>query len=225
MRSAQSLGAELRVPASFVAAQRRDDGWNVDYLDGGNPVSCRTAAIVNASGAGTNEALEHISPRPPIFPVELVQGAHIVVAAPTVRGVYYVEAPDRRAVFVMPWKGKSLVGTTETVVRGEIAAVQPQEVSYLQDIFRHYFPGKDARVVDSFAGVRVLPSGGSSVFHRSRGAVFLPDDPARPRVVTIYGGKLTSYRATAAHVLDLLRAALPARNRRADTDTLPLTPD
>lgn len=225
MRSAQSLGAELRMPASFVAAKRRDEGWNVDYLHGGKPASCSTAAIVNAGGAGTNDALEHMSPCPPIFPVELVQGTHIVVAAPTVRGVYYVEAPDRRAVFVMPWKGKSLVGTTETVVRGEIAAVQPQEVSYLQDIFRHYFPGKDARVVDSFAGVRVLPSGGSSVFHRSRGAVFLPDNPARPRLVTIYGGKLTSYRATAAHVLDLLRAALPARNRRADTDRLPLTPD
>jgi glycerol-3-phosphate dehydrogenase len=225
MRSAQALGAELAVPARFVAAARHDSGWRIDYLDGAKPVSCNAAAIVNAGGTGANEALEHISPRPPIFPVELVQGAHIVVVAPTTRGVYYVEAPDGRAVFVMPWKGKSLIGTTETVIRDEPAAAQPQEIAYLQDIYRRHFPVKDARVVDSFAGVRVLPSGKSSVFHRSRGAVFLPDDPRRPGLVTIYGGKLTSYRATAEHALELLRGSLPQRTRRADTATLPLTPD
>jgi glycerol-3-phosphate dehydrogenase len=225
MRSAQALGAELRVPARFVAARRQHDGWSVDYVDGEKPASCRAVTIINAGGAGANEALEHISPRPPIFPIELVQGAHIVVEAPSLRGVYYVEAPDGRAVFVMPWKGRSLVGTTETLVRGETATVQPRDIGYLQDIFRRYFPGKDAHVVDSFAGVRVLPSGRSSVFHRSRGAVFLPDDPAQPRLVTIYGGKLTSYRATAEHALALLRSVLPPRTRRADTATLPLTPD
>jgi len=225
MRSAQALGADLRLPAKFVGARRGESGWRVEYLDGATAASCTASAIVNASGAWANEVLAQVAPRPPIFPVELVQGTHIVVDAPTTRGVYYVEAPDRRAVFVMPWRGKSLVGTTETPVRGDAAAARPQpaEIAYLQDVFRRYFPDKPARVLESFAGVRVLPSGNSSVFQRSRGAVFLPDDPRRPRLVTIYGGKLTSHRATAAHALAMLADALPRRAVRADSATLPLT--
>lgn len=227
MRSAQTLGAELRMPASFVAAQRGESGWHVDYLDGTTPTSCSAHAIVNAAGPWVNDALEKCTPRPPIFPVELVQGAHIEIDAPTTHGVYYVEAPDGRAVFVMPWKGRSLIGTTETVIRGDPAEARPQqrEIDYLLEIYRRHFPQRALTVVGGFAGVRVLPSDRSSVFHRSRGALYLPDDPARSRLVTIYGGKLTSYRATAERALSMLRAALPERRQRADTATLPLTPD
>jgi glycerol-3-phosphate dehydrogenase len=226
MRSAQALGAELRLPAKFLGARRIEAGWQVDYLDGGAARSCTARVMVNAGGAWANDVLAQVTPRPPIFPVELVQGTHIVVEAPTARGVYYVEAPDRRAVFVMPWQGKSLVGTTETRVHGDAAAArpQPQEIAYLQDVFRRHFPHKPARVIESFAGVRVLPSGDSSVFQRSRGAVFLPDDARRPRMVTIYGGKLTSYRATAAHALTMLAGALPRRTARADSARLRLAP-
>jgi glycerol-3-phosphate dehydrogenase len=225
MRSAQSLGAELRLPAKFVGARRSNSSWLIDYLDGVTPAACTASAIVNASGAWANDVLAQVAPRPPIFPVELVQGSHIVLDTPTTRGVFYVEAPDRRAVFVMPWYGKSLVGTTETVLQGDAATVrpQPEEIAYLQDVFRRHFPDKSARVIESFAGVRVLPSGNSSVFQRSRGVVFLADDARNPKLITIYGGKLTSYRATAARALAMLAGVLPPRTPRADSAALPLT--
>jgi glycerol-3-phosphate dehydrogenase len=226
MRSAQSLGAELRMPAAFVGASRDDTVWQVDYLDNGKPVSCSATVIANTAGAWANDVLGGISPRPPALPIELVQGSHIVLDTPTRTGVYYVEAPDGRAVFVMPWRNKTLVGTTETKIGGDPGQVQPQpqEIAYLENLYRRHFPGKSPAVVESFAGVRVLPGGGESVFHRSREVIFLPDDPKRPRLITVYGGKLTSYRATAARALQLLCTALPQRGSGIDTATLRLSP-
>jgi glycerol-3-phosphate dehydrogenase len=226
MRSALSLGAELVLPGTFVAARREDSLWSVDYLDGTAPCSCTASAIVNAGGGWSNEILSKISPRPPTQSIELLQGTHIVIDAPTRSGVYYVEAADGRAVFVMPWQNKTLVGTTETRVSGDPGSVAPQvqEVAYLENLYRKYFPGKARTASESFAGVRVIPTGTNSVFHRSREAVLLPDDARRPHLVTIYGGKLTSYRATTGHAVDMLRHTLPPREQRAQTAALRLSP-
>jgi len=225
MRSAQSLGAELRVPAAFVGARRSGNAWQVDYLDAGKPSSCTATVIANAAGAWTNQVLQRIEPRPAVLPIELVQGSHLVFDAPARRGVYYVEAPDGRAVFVMPWRNKTLVGTTETKAEGDPADVapQPQEIAYLENLYHRYFPGKMPAIVERFAGVRVLPGGSDSVFRRSREVIFQTDDPRQASLVTIYGGKLTSYRPTAGRALELLRASLPQRNSRVDTATLRLS--
>ena len=70
---------------------------------------------------------------------------------------------------------------------------------------------------------RVLPAGDGRAFRRSRETILDVDDAARPRVLTIYGGKLTAYRATAEKVLRRIAPSLPARRPRADTRELPLT--
>jgi glycerol-3-phosphate dehydrogenase len=79
-------------------------------------------------------------------------------------------------------------------------------------------------LLDSFAGLRVLPREPGPVFHRSRETVLHPDDPKQVRLVTIYGGKLTGYRATAAKVIRLLKTSLPARAPIADTAAVSLLP-
>ena len=68
-----------------------------------------------------------------------------------------------------------------------------------------------------FNGLRVLPSGAGVAFHRPRETRLLADDPLRPSIISIYGGKLTGYRATAARVMRRLQRALPQRQPRADT--------
>jgi glycerol-3-phosphate dehydrogenase len=131
MRSAQALGATLHCPADFLAAKRTGAGYRVRYLMGGNEHDCRARTLVNAAGPWVNGVLERIAPRPSSLPVDLVQGAHIILEGATRHGVYYVEAPrDGRAVFVMPWKTHTLVGTTETPYEGDPAAVhaQPEEI-------------------------------------------------------------------------------------------------
>jgi glycerol-3-phosphate dehydrogenase len=227
VRSAQKLGATLHCPADFQSASRNGNGYEIRYLRDNTEITCHARTLVNAAGPWVNLTLERVTPRPPIVPVDLVQGAHIVVEGETRRGVYYLEAPrDRRAVFVMPWQGQTLVGTTETPFEGNPAGAQPlpDEIGYLQEIVARYFPDRRNRLLDSFAGLRVLPREPGPVFHRSRETVLHPDDPMQVRLVTIYGGKLTGYRATAAKVIRLLKTSLPARPPIADTAAVSLLP-
>ena len=229
MRSAQMLGAELALPAELYAAELRDDAVIVRYLHAGNQHETEASVLINAAGPWASEVAHRISPAVPVPQVELVQGSHIVVPGEPSRGIYYVESPrDGRAVFVMPWHGHTLVGTTETRFRGDPDQVHPHaaERHYLVSVLRHYFAQyaklDTHQLIDSFAGLRVLPAGAGHAFHRSRETLLVTDRPARPRALSIYGGKLTGWRATAEHVCREIAPALPARAARADTRTLKL---
>jgi glycerol-3-phosphate dehydrogenase len=234
MRSAISLGAELACPARFISASRQQDGYQVRYVSraqepaGKNPPheeECHCRVLVNAAGAWVHHILATITPAPPKLAIDLVQGAHIVVEGRLAQGVYYTEAPyDRRAVFIMPWQGHTLVGTTESPYTGDLALVQPLpgEIAYLQETLRHYFPAHKGRLVIAFAGLRVLPKNDRPAFYRSRETILFPDDTRRPKLITVYGGKLTGYRATGEKIIQLLQPSLPARKQIADTAQLSL---
>jgi glycerol-3-phosphate dehydrogenase len=122
-----------------------------------------------------------------------------------------------------------LIGTTETVYRGAAEDVKPlePEIQYLLETYQHYFPGGTAdrdSIIDSFAGLRVLPASAGSSFSRSRDTRLLTDNTNSPHLISVYGGKLTAYRSTAQRVIQLVGRSLPARKARADTRTLPLVP-
>jgi glycerol-3-phosphate dehydrogenase len=158
------------------------------------------------------------------YDMDLVQGAHIIVPG-QISHPYYLEAPqDGRAVFVVPWKNNIMVGTTELSYHGDPADVRPTaaEIEYLLEIYNHYFKCDLTRgdMIDAFAGLRVLPAGGGSASSKSRETHFHENDPARPRVVSIYGGKLTSYRATAEKLLRRIKTVLPETTPVADTRSL-----
>jgi glycerol-3-phosphate dehydrogenase len=225
LRSAQDLGATLACPARFVGAARELSGWSLRYGADRGEQECRTQTIVNAAGPWVNEVLARIVPAQAPLEIELVQGAHLLIAGQLRQGIYYVEAPrDQRAVFLMPWPQGILVGTTETPFHGDPAAVHPlpREIDYLAETVRHYFPSLAVAEIASFAGLRVLPRGASHAFHRPRDTRFACDDARAPRLVTVCGGKLTAYRATAAKVAKLLQSTLPVRAPRADTESLRL---
>jgi glycerol-3-phosphate dehydrogenase len=199
----------------------------VDFVRSGRIEQRRASVVVNAAGAWANAVLETAAPAARRIPVDLVQGAHLVLDVPAPRGIYYVEAPqDRRAVFVMPWRGVTLVGTTETYRPGLPATLAdwaplPAELEYLRSVHSRYFPTFASHAIQqSFAGLRVLPRDGNAVFSRRRETVLSWD--AGLRILTLYGGKLTAYRATAEKVIDALRLYLPKRRRIADTARLRL---
>jgi glycerol-3-phosphate dehydrogenase len=89
---------------------------------------------------------------------------------------------------------------------------------------RHYFPHRPQKILDRFAGLRVLPASGNAVFRASRETHLPVDNPQQPRVVSIYGGKLTGYRATAHTVMQILQRTLPERKAVAQTSRLKLKP-
>lgn len=225
MQSAIELGAELLCPARVTKLCYRQERFAIQSECDGQEEETWSRVVVNAAGPWVNQVLARFEPAIPPLEMDLVQGTHLVLAEPALDGIYYVEAPqDQRAVFVMPWHGKTLIGTTETAYFGEPANTQPTSVEkdYLREVYRHYFNGDDT-VLESFSGLRVLPRSPHNFFHRPRDTILYPA-PGNKRLLTLYGGKLTGYRATAQEVMNNIKAALPAVKKRADTACLPLTP-
>ncbi|MDP2577907.1 MAG: FAD-dependent oxidoreductase [Candidatus Palauibacterales bacterium] len=256
MQSAMSLGAELALPALFHSAELHREGCEVRYLvggrgngggenagggsgaggaDAGQEKTCRARVLVNAAGPWANRILDRITPRQHPMPIELVQGAHILVEGGLEHGIYYVESPrDGRAVFVMPRGNKTLVGTTEVRFRGEdpddVHALRCERI-YLARVLKRFFPrflpGGPKQILDAWAGIRVLPARPGHAFHRSRETILAVDGhdgAGPPRLLTIYGGKLTTYRSTAAKVMERIAPALPSGTPVADTRELSLEP-
>lgn len=156
--------------------------------------------------------------------VDLVQGSHLLLNNQLGERAFYLEAPcDKRAVFVIPWQGQTLLGTTELVHKGraEDAAITTGERNYLLRTLRHYFPDIRPDIVGSFCGLRVLPKGQGSAFSRPR-EVQLHSPNNHPHLLNVYGGKLTGYRDNAQTVVQWVQKHLGSRTAIADTAELAL---
>ncbi|MFO7580530.1 MAG: FAD-dependent oxidoreductase [Nitrosomonas halophila] len=225
MHSARQLGAELLCPAMFTQATVVGNVCEIEFRYAEQMLSCTASVLINAAGPWIDQVAQCITPRPLSYPIELVQGSHLLLAGELAQGCYYLEAPqDHRAVFALQWKGRTLLGTTETVFNDDPATVHPleEEEKYLLACFQHYFPDRSIQVQERFAGLRVLPKSSTRAFNRSRDIHLQCDSPQQPRVVGIYGGKLTVCRATARKVLHLVRPSLPDRQPRGDVSQLQL---
>ncbi len=221
MHSAQSLGATLYCPAKVTQLDIKDGCYTIQ-TENAQPEADRINAkfIVNVAGPWVNEVLAKVTGTAVnMLEYDLVQGTHIVIDAPAPEGVVYVEAPqDKRAVFIMPWKNKTLIGTTEKIYSGDPAKVvaTETEIEYLKEIYTYYMPQQKVNVVDTFAGVRVLPKQATSLFSRPRDTVL---HCSAKNLLTLYGGKLTSYRATAELVMKKFGSSLPAKKVVTDKST------
>ena len=229
MDSAVRLGAQLAMPASLQRAELQADGCQIKFSQDRHDRSVRCRVLVNAAGPWVNHVAARIQPPVAQVRIDLVQGTHLVLDSAITVSIFYVEAPrDGRAVFIMPWHDHStLIGTTETAFKDpDPAKVRPlpEEQEYLLDVLRRYFPAAPTAVRASFAGLRVLPASPQRAFRRSREILLLTDRPDQPRLLSVYGGKLTSYRADAVSALRRLQTTLPVGTPRADTRRLPLTP-
>jgi glycerol-3-phosphate dehydrogenase len=226
LASAQSLGVDVVFGAVVENVNCMSNDVQLAYCSAGQLQQVRARVLVNAAGPWVNRVLEHVEPAPVMPDIELVQGTHIVLPHAISRP-YYLEAPrDRRAVFVTPWRDHVLVGTTESRYVGDPANVAPlqSEIDYLLEIYNYYFERTltPADVIEAFAGLRVLPGGVGPAFGKSRDTHIYTHPEHNPVAFSIYGGKLTSYRATSAALLDRLRGVLPRRSAVADTAKLAL---
>jgi glycerol-3-phosphate dehydrogenase len=227
LASACELGTRLITGAEFLGARTATDEVTVSYRRSGGTETVTAGVLINAAGPWVNHVLDRIksgsAETVEKLDIDLVQGSHIVVPG-TLSHPYYLEAPqDGRAVFVVPWKKAIMIGTTENHYQGDPARVVPlaSEIDYLLEIYNFYFNNAltSTDVIDAFAGLRVLPAGNGEAFKKSRDTIFLRDDHDQPRLLSIYGGKLTSYRAAAEKVLARISKTLPAASPVADTRT------
>jgi len=223
--SALDLGATLHLPATLAHAQITSNEVNIDYNYQGSTHHCITSVLINAAGPWCNEIIKKVLPPSSQLQIDLVQGTHILVNGTIGDHIFYLESPsDQRPVFVMPWGKQIMIGTTETPFKGLADDVVPQtqEKTYLLEVLSYYFPefrlANTARVDSAFAGLRVFPTDHG----RTRDTFIHVDNPTQPRVLTVYGGKLTAYRITAERVMKQLKKHLPYRDQKANVTEIEL---
>ncbi len=216
------------MPASFESAVLTEDGVTVAYRREAEAIECSARVLVNAAGPWAPQIARAVRPDIPIPEVDLVAGhAHRPAVLGGCRHLL------RRKPLGRPRRFRDAVARChldrDTPKRPTAAAPDkvhplPEEEEYLLAVARHYFPAfrhlTRADITLRFAGLRVLPAATQAAFDRSRETIFTTDREPKPRVLGIYGGKLTGWRAAAAHVLDRISPSLPARSRRAATDQL-----
>lgn len=227
MSSAQQLGAKLSSPVKIKKITRNEKHFVAEYHDDTGAKLVQAKVIVNAAGPWANEINKLVTPNVSSLEVDFVQGTHIIIDAVAPSGIYYLEAVDQRAVFVMPYEVdgilRTMVGTTEKLFKGKADDVKAtkEEVDYLLATYKSYFSEtKEIKILHHFAGLRVLPRNDGSLFSRPRDTVL---HWAMPNMLALYGGKLTAYRSTSELVLKKIKPLLPSRRRVAHTEQLYLS--
>ena len=217
-RDAADRGAEVRCRAVVESAEREADHWAVRVRDQrtGGVDTVRSRALINAAGPWVEEVLSGRLRMKPKARVRLVQGSHIVVRKLYDHDrAYILQNPDGRIVFTIPFEGAfTLIGTTDRDYEGDPskATASDEEVAYLCKAVS----GNLARpvtvddVVWSYSGVRPLyDDGASEAKAATRDYVLEVDAAGRAPVISIFGGKITTYRRLAEEVLRRLAPVLP----------------
>jgi glycerol-3-phosphate dehydrogenase len=205
--AAAELGAEIAVRTEFLSARREGDCWRAE-LSGGRSVEAK--AIVNAAGPWVAEVLNKRLAETSESRVRLVKGSHIIVPA-LWQGeqAYILQQADGRVVFALPFQGAfTLIGTTDIPVeRPEDSAVTADEIRYLCEAADRYFVRQvvPADLVWSYSGVRALHDDGSADAKAITRDYHLELDPdPGPKLLSVFGGKITTARALAQEALDRL---------------------
>ena len=225
---AAERGAVIRTRTRCIRAER-STAWRLVLEVRGRRDLATARVLVNATGPWIKMFADGVLRDTAPLPARLDKGSHIVV--PRLfehdRG-YIVQAADRRVVFALPFERDfTLIGTTDQGFAGDPAGVKPtaDEIGYLCDVTNQHFRASigPADVVWSFAGVRSLyDDGAGKAQNVSRDYVLTLDelDRAAP-LLTVYGGKITTYRRLAEHALDRLAHVLDGGPAWTEDSRLP----
>jgi glycerol-3-phosphate dehydrogenase len=217
-RDAALRGAEVLVRTSFAGAERDATGWTCRLVAAdGSERRIRARALVNAAGPWVLDAQQAARARAQDR-VRLIRGSHIVLPA-LYEGeqAYILQNDDRRVVFVIPYEGRfSLVGTTDVPHEGDArdAHCTPEEAAYLCAAVGRQFKRapRPEDIVWRYAGVRPLHDDGADDPSAVTRDYVLKTDapPGLAPVLTVYGGKITTYRRLAEEAVGRIAEALGA---------------
>lgn len=225
---AAESGARILTRTACTALAAAEGRWQATlrHEDGREErVAART--VVNATGPWAGRFRERIAGLQDARELRLIKGSHIIVPALFDHSyAYLLQAPDHRVVFAIPYEGRyTLIGTTDVEHHGEPGPVtaSTEEIAYLCEVVSRSFaaPIRPTDVVGSFAGIRPLqedesadPSGISRDYR-------IELDRREPPLVSVIGGKITTYRRLAEETVDKVCAVL-SRNLPRWTARAPL---
>ncbi|RDH81632.1 MAG: hypothetical protein DIZ80_16310 [endosymbiont of Galathealinum brachiosum] len=221
--SAKNMGADVLYDTDFIKSYAEESIHNVSYKSNRQYHNIKCRCLINCTGPWVDSTQDKISPPLKLPDTELVAGTHIIINRPIKQGAYYIEAADKRAVFVMPWKdSQTLIGTTERTHTDDADNLMPteNEVFYLLETYNHYFNEKLTLndITQSFSGLRVLPVSNTASFNKSRESLIIHNSKT-PALITLVGGKLTAYRASSEEVILKIKKLLGDSKNKKHYDT------
>lgn len=224
-----SLGSEA---LNWCAVTGMQEGAIALSPPGGTKRHVRARMVVNAAGPWIDRVNACLG-----FDTRLIggtKGAHILLDHPELlrqlKGrMLYFEADDGRILLVVPFQGRALVGSTDIPDDDPDSAFCTEaETAYFLQSLRNLLPGLDfdrGQIVFAYAGIRPLPNTegvAPGLISRDHSAPREPATPDRPfPVISLVGGKWTTFRAFSAEVSDTVMAEL-SRQRQRPTDDMPI---
>ena len=219
VKSARDMGAAIYARHRCISARRSADGklWNIELAGpDGATVTLRARGLVNACGPWVKHFIDEQTQVKTPKRVRLIKGSHIIV--PRLHDgdhAFILQNKDNRIVFVIPYEREfSLIGTTDIPVEAsEHPVCTPEEITYLCELASFYMakPVRPEDVVWTYSGVRPLFDDGddnpSAVTRDYHLEVDAPDGAAP--LLSVFGGKITTYRRLAEHALEDLRKFYP----------------
>jgi glycerol-3-phosphate dehydrogenase len=224
IKAAAAHGAVIANYAAARGLRKNDDDRSVVQIEdvlNRSLFELRASVVVNASGVWSDE-VSRLSDANSPEKLRPSKGIHVVTPAEKFQNHTAVLIPslgEQRFLFVIPWHGRTVIGTTDTDYEGDLdePAAQPDEVSRVMESAARAFPaanlsGED--VIGTFAGLRPLVRADhkQSTKELSRKEEIFETES---RLITITGGKLTTWRRMAERVVDLISKRFERNGRRA----------
>jgi len=217
---ASARGATVLTRTACVSARRDGKVWEAELRDQrtGTARTVRARALVNAAGPWVNDVVGRVAGVNATRNVRLVKGSHIVVPKFWEgRQAYLVQNTDKRVIFINPYQDDlALIGTTDIPYSGppEAVAAEDVEIDYLIAVVNRYFKRKLSRrdLVHAFSGVRPLyDDNADNPSAVTRDYIFELDggDGVAP-MLSIFGGKITTFRKLSEHALEKLAPFFPS---------------
>ena len=224
-RAAADLGARIETRTEVVSAEREGDVWRITTRANGETRQTRARALVNAAGPWVGAVLGPVVRANAPAKVRMVQGSHIVVPKLFEHDRAYIfQNADNRIIFAIPYEdGFTLIGTTDRDWKDDPGAVtaSEEEIAYLCSAASEYFarPVRREDVIWTYSGVRPLYDDGASKAQEATRDYVLKLDapPGQAPLLSVFGGKITTYRRLAEEALEGLEECLecPAGHRPA----------
>ena len=218
--AAHQHGAEIKPHNRCIKAQRQSGLWLVtlENTDTGEQQQYRSRALVNAAGPWASSLFADTMPLPSPKQIRLVKGSHIVV--PRLHDgpqAYILQNEDHRIVFVIPYQERfSLIGTTDVDYEGDPSAVHidDEEVNYLCSVVNAHFKQQiqPEDLVWSYSGVRPLMDDEHAEARKASRdyTLELNAPPKQAPLLSVFGGKITTYRKLAEAATNAICRFFPA---------------
>lgn len=211
IKSAKKYKAKVLEYNKVKKAEIDNNEW-VIHLQKGEKI--KSKILINASGPWINETLKKNIKIKSKNKIRLVKGSHIITKKLYKKDVAFTfQNTDKRIIFVIPYKKKfSLIGTTEVEVKSpENKEISKKEIQYLIRSVNNYLEKQISTkdIVDSYSGIRPLIEDFNQASKVTRDYIFDLNIIKKLPLLSIYGGKLTTYRKLAENVLLDLEKFLP----------------